>query len=754
MEGNFNRMRRVALSSSQVERLASDGDPVVWVKNSLAPTDVSILERVVGIVTRIGGPTSHLVVMARGRGIATFAGLQAMELDPGSGTTRIGSKTVREGEWVVIDEGTGSLYLGRIESERNVSQWASEILNLTSATSRARVLVNADVPADAQRGFGLGAGGVGLCRSENHLVAPDSLMALQCWLIGRSDGRINSIPRAVLEALREGLAALLRAAAGRRIQYRLFDAHLEDLLPLAGTEEACHLAQELCLDLDVLNRTLFELRELGGPHGFRGCRWGIQTGFYRQQLRIVAEVAHAAAQSGVGVQLAIIVPMVSVVAEFEAVQQVFRGEMKKAGIVQPGVAGGLDLRFGCMVETPRACTIIEEIARNADVLCFGTNDLTGAVWAISRDSGRQVLAHWLAEGIVDSDPFVVLDQTGVGSLITNSIARARSVRPDVNVVVCGEQANDPGSAAWLVQAGVDQVSCRADAVPAVALAIVQSGMARSHAPSVSCGPIPHSAAAEASDVAYERIRHARAFRSRALARRLALEWGASVSARLSMPEVGNWKFFKRDVIQHWFGKRECQRFPSGWSSEEVLQYALKHRGSGRAVRYSLFPSTIACHALSRVLDDSESVEAWRREIESLDHEEPIEVFPQQPPTQVCFRAVFWGSHMDLEAGIGQAMYVFEEERGQHPTLRAVIERGGECQRISGADRVMETPLELGLRDFVEQYGKWLYLRLWDMSVVLGSAWLGIEGYYDPDTGNEPFVCDLDLPQDLAFLGVE
>jgi len=744
---------RVVLSSATLKQVADEGRPVILVRESLTPSDVTLFERTVGVVTRIGGPASHLVVMARGRGIAVLPGVQALEIDAGSRTMRIGARTIQEGEWVTIDESTGTLYYGKFDSDVEAPRWKSEILKLISATGPARVFVNADTGADAHRGFRLGAVGVGLCRSENHLLASDALNALRRWLIEHVEPHSRPLPTEVLEALRRGLEALLLAADGRRVHYRLFDAHLEDLLPLPGTEEAQKLARELCLPSDELDDKLHDLRETGGVHGWRGCRWGIRTGFYRQQLRLVAEAARAIVRGGLRVQMAVIVPMVSALTELLTVRQYFREDVDKPGAARGGATTS-ELLFGCMVETPRACAIIDDIARSADVLCFGTNDLTEATWALSREAGGQVLAHWLARGIVDSNPFAVLDQVGVGSLITSAIVKAKLARPEVNVLACGEQASDPKSAAWLAEIGVDWVSCRAEAVPSVALAIAQSEIARRSVTSGSSWRIRSSGMADAARRVYERIQYARACGSGELAQRLALEWAALIGARLSIPEASNWKFFKRDVIQCWFGRRECRRFPSGWHTEEVLQSAVQYRSYGHTVRYSLFPNTIACHAVSRALSNSEPVEVWRREIESLDHEVPVELFPQQPLSQVCFRAVFWGSQMDIEAGLGQAMYLFEEERCQHPVLRAVVECGGKWRLMGGADSVVDRRIEDGLRQLLDRYGTWLYLRLWDMSLVLGCGWLGIEGYYDPERGGEPFVCDADLPQDLAFVGVD
>jgi pyruvate,orthophosphate dikinase len=748
--GTLTVCGRAAFSRSQVERLASKGESVVWVKESLVPDDVSILDKVVGVVTRIGGPASHVVVLARGRGIAALPGLRDIALDTGSGGMAIGSCQVREGEWLTIEESTGTLYVGKIESDCASLPWTTEVLQLALKRSGARVLVNADSADDVRRGFRLGASAVGLCRSENHLLDPDALAALRRWVVEHPDLASVALPEPVLEALRRGLTELLLAADGRRVHYRLFDAHLEEFLPSPGTEAAMELACNLHMSRDLVDRRLRELREVGAAHGYRGCRWGLRTGFYRQQLRLVARVVESMAQDGRPARIAVIVPMVSVTGEVETARRIFQAET--GDVAAP--SGDSELRFGCMVETPRACLVVTDLANNADVLCFGTNDLTEAVWALSRDLGRQVATQWLAEGIVDGDPFVALDQEGVGSLIAKTVAAARLARPDVEIIACGEQGGDPRSAAWLVQNGVDRVSCRADAVPAVMLAISQAEFKPQRSRSESCRHAWRSGVADASQRAYDRIRHARTCRADELARQLAREWGTSVSALLSLPKVGNWKFFKRDLVQYWFGRREYRRFPSGWHTEEVLKYALQYRGSGRTVRYSLFPDAIACHAVSKVLRDGSPIESWENEIEALDHCVPLEVFPQQPPTNVCFRAVFWGSHMDVEAGVGQAMYVFEEERGQHPVLRAVMDHSGAWRLLGDTGAVVDRRLKLGLRHLMERYGMWIYLRLWDMSTVLGAAWLGVEGYYDPRTHDEPFLCDMDLPQDLAFLSAE
>jgi pyruvate, orthophosphate dikinase len=750
-KGTSVKCGRVVLSASCLKRVVANAEPAILVKESLAPTDVALFGELVGVVASSSGPASHLVVMARGCGLAVISGLHDLEIDLKTGMIDFGTVKIKEGDWVTIDERSGILYAGKLDICQEVPRWVSKIIELTKHTSQDRIFVNADTASDAQRGFMLGAGGVGLCRSENHVLLSENLPIFRRWMVGNIKHRSDPLPAEVKQTLRQGLESILFTADGRRVHYRLFDAHIEDILPHPGTEDAYDLASTMGIPIDEFDNFLHEMRTEGGPHGWRGCRWGIDTGFYRQQLRIVADAVRTVVKNGKSVRIAIIAPMISVLPEINAVFEYFRMELK-SGFESEIAASVIELEFGCMIETPRACIIIEDIARSVDVICIGSNDLTEGIWALGRESGGRVLGQWIARGTVDFNPFVTLDRVGVGELIRNAIVKAKLAQPSLKIVACGEQASDPESAVWLSERGVDSISCHAEAVPAVAIAIAQCEIARHNNTYIDTSYLQPSGIARTSRRIYRRIHYAQSCGAKDVAQKLALELGSLFCIRLSLPETTNWKFLKRDIIQFWFGSREFKRFPPVWSSKDVLEYAMRFRDSGRTVRYSLFPNTIACHATSEVLRNCDDIEKWRHKIDSLNHQIAVEVFPQQSESHVCFRAVFWGSYVDIEAGIGQAMYVFENERGQHPVLKASVDYMGKCEFSGDKENPDVSDLKQWLGDLLDLYGMWIYLRLWDMSIVLGIPWLAIEGYYDPESKCKPFVCDADLPPDLAFVG--
>lgn len=732
---------RAAFTAEDAQSLREAGDPVVLLTESFEPRDVSAITNLTGIVSLRGGPSSHGVVVARGSGVATLLGARELKIDSSQGQAfGHGGVTVKAGDWLVLDGAEGALYTGRFKEDeiRDVAD-ELDIRSLVMNRAGSTVRANADRADEVRQAVRMHAIGIGLCRSENHLLETSVLGAFQRYLLKTTDKPSDDDLAIVVASLKDELLNVLRAADGRWVHYRLLDPRFDELLPEPESPTARLLAAELGESPDVVADKLRNLRRAGGMLGERGCRWGLRSGFYKDQLAAVSSAVQAAVSDKMlPVRLALVVPMVVDIRELNAVREFAKHCF--------GLSGEqMELKFGCMIETTRAAVLASELAINSDVLCFGTNDLTQSIWGLARDEGFDVLSYYHGTGILPVNPFQAVDRKGLGKIVEAALVGIDRANCHAEKVICGEQAADPESAAYFVEIGANAVSCRPSAMARIALTISQQKI-KQEGLSGNIGFLGISRVEALCDKTCSRIqRDLIAGRSESCHAE-ALSWAATVSSVVGLSVPSNWKFFKRDLVAKWFGTREYTRFNADWVTNDVLASAREFGSDGHIVRCSVFPDTIACHSVSKALPRDGDDVIWREIIESLDKCAPIEVFPQQDSTQLCFRAVVSQGRTVVEAGVGQAMYVFEEERGAHPVAIAKLDWNGASSPKGPAGAPLGE-----LSALLEHWGEWLLVRMTAASTTLGTQWLGVEGYYNFEEGlSEPFVCDMDLPPDMAF----
>lgn len=741
---------RVATDAASLNEFIQQGEPVIFVSNELAPRDAALFTRSQGLLAAKGGITSHMAVVMRGLSKACISGIQEMSLISGSKGFKLRDQIINEGEWLTLDEKSGGIYLGEGEiKQKPISQQISEIIRWADDIRRVKVLVNADDINQVKLGLVEGADGVGLVRSEHQILTEEVLQAFRCVLLLPNGHQKSRYIETVAVALEEQLADMLRVLDGKPLHYRLLDAPINEFVPTEG-ETVASLAEALGITEGQVRNQISNLREANSLLGCRGSRWGIvHPEFYRRQIKLALNAGIQVASEGVPIALTVIVPMVSTEEELEYWSSIFQQQL--AGYTFP-TSYPLTVRFGAMVETPRAALCSAGLAKYVDILCIGTNDLTQAVWAMSRDDVSTFYSQLMTSGIADFDPFRTLDRTGVGSLIERAITEVRRVRPDTQFYACGEHASNMESVKYLIGLGVDGVSCTADRVAGIKVVAAHAELARVQDYSTVRHPPMESDAGQRSSDVLERI-IAEVHQSRhAIAQRIALQWAHEIAQQLDLESPTVWKYFKRNLVENWFGAGERKRFGPRWDTEDTIAYAMSH--PGRKVRYSLFPSDIACHAKSKALPENASAESWRVELEKLDHSIALEIFPQQPEDYLCFRAVFQGDEFRFEAGIGQAMYVFEQERGDHPFVQGFFDINLHAPKVTGRnkDHQQTKLIEDGLINLLNLHGSHLLFKCRDFCETLGVKWIAIEGYYDFHNQGAPFICDLDLPQDLAFHG--
>ncbi|MEU9324544.1 putative PEP-binding protein [Streptomyces canus] len=461
----------VALSSERALELAAEGAHAVLVMHETTPADVPGMLAATAVLTGSGGIASHAAVVARGAGKPAVCGIEGLRLDKAAGTVRIGGRVLSEGDAVSLDGRTGAVYAGTLSvSVAGPPPELSTLLEWADDSRRLGVRVNADTAAEVTTAVALGAEGVGLCRTEHQFLG-DRLPLIRSVILAADPAARDEALLALEHAQHEDFTALLAAVGDRPVTVRLLDAPLHEFLPAPG--EAGDAAAE---------QRAASLREANPMLGLRGVRLALlHERLYPAQAEALFSAWVEVAATGVRPQLEVMIPLVSLPEELQAAAAFVRDAAETVA-ARTGVR--VPYRLGTMIETPRAALLAAELAEHAEFFSFGTNDLTQLTYGFSRDDvERQVLASYQERGFLTASPFARLDPQGVGALIALAVERARSVRPDVKLGVCGEHGGDPESIAFCDDVGLDYVSCSAHRVPVARMAAAHSALRESRSES-------------------------------------------------------------------------------------------------------------------------------------------------------------------------------------------------------------------------------------------------------------------------------
>ena len=446
-------------ADTAVER--GEREDVILVRWETTPDDIHGMIAAKGILTVHGGMTSHAAVVARGMGKPCVAGCDALSLDLKARVARIGEHELREGDQLTIDGGTGRVIVGPVrlvppqinEDFQTVLAWADDV-------RRLKVRANADTPEDAVRAREFGAQGIGLCRTEHMFFGDERLPVMQEMIMARDEqGRRSALDR-LLPMQQSDFEGIFEAMAGLPVTIRLLDPPLHEFLP--APEEAPEEMRERIKQLQESNPML----------GTRGCRLGLQfPEIYEMQVRAIVRAAKAVQdKTGEAPLVEIMHPLVG-----------FAEELRRLRALTVAVAAeenDVEYLCGTMIELPRACVRADEIAEHADFFSFGTNDLTQTALGFSRDDAEgKFLTHYLQDGVLERNPFEILDQSGVGDLMRIAVERGRGAKENLKLGICGEHGGEPASVAFCHELGLDYVSCSPFRVPLARLAAAQAVLA-------------------------------------------------------------------------------------------------------------------------------------------------------------------------------------------------------------------------------------------------------------------------------------
>ena len=469
----------IVFSPDEAEFLKGKGRDVILVRTETSPEDIHGMHAATGILTARGGMTSHAAVVARGMGRPCVCGAGALKIDYGAGTVTVGNRVMKKGDLITIDGATGQVIVGRVKMRQpELSGDFGKLMGWADAARRLGVRANADTPLDAEQAKRFGAEGIGLCRTEHMFFDADRILAVREMICADDeDGRRSALGK-ILPMQRADFEALFEIMAGKPVTIRLLDPPLHEFLP-HGDDERQAVAKALGVPVKRLVDRVKELEETNPMLGFRGCRLAIRyPEIAEMQARAIFEAAvNAARKTGSPVVPEVMIPLVAYRKEFDVVRQVI---VDTAAKVEAETGTKLDYQVGTMVELPRAALRAEEIAsgpEGAEFFSFGTNDLTQTCLGLSRDDAAPILTNYTATGILEVDPFVSIDQSGVGELVEIGTTRGRKARPNLKVGICGEHGGDPPSVAFCHHAGLDYVSCSPFRVPVARLAAAQAAIA-------------------------------------------------------------------------------------------------------------------------------------------------------------------------------------------------------------------------------------------------------------------------------------
>ncbi len=465
---------QVVFSAEDAENWAEKKRKVILVRIETSPEDLRGMAVAQGILTMRGGMTSHAAVVARGMGKCCVSGAGEIKVDYVAKTVEMGGKTYKEGDWISLNGSTGEVYDGQVPTTEPVLDGDfAAIMNLADKYTKTLVRTNADTPRDARQARNFGAQGIGLCRTEHMFFEGDRIKAVREMILASDvEGRRQALAK-LLPMQRGDFEGIFEAMDGFGVTIRLLDPPLHEFVP-HQTATQKELAEEMGLTLEEVKAKVDSLEEFNPMLGHRGCRLGITyPEITEMQARAILEAALACKSRGIDVHPEIMVPLVGSLKELQNQADVIHSTAAK---VFEEKGDSIRYKVGTMIEVPRAALTADEIATVADFFSFGTNDLTQMTFGFSRDDAPKFLKFYKEHGVIKTDPFEVLDQTGVGQLVRMGVEKGRKSNPDLKIGICGEHGGEPSSVIFCAKLGMNYVSCSPYRVPIARVAAAQAAL--------------------------------------------------------------------------------------------------------------------------------------------------------------------------------------------------------------------------------------------------------------------------------------
>ncbi|MCC6277440.1 MAG: pyruvate, phosphate dikinase [Oligoflexia bacterium] len=465
---------QIVFTPEDAESFHEAGKKCILVRVETSPEDIHGMVVARGILTTRGGMTSHAAVVARGMGKCCVAGCGDIEVDESKEEMRAKGFVLKKGDVITLDGSTGEVFLGEVKTvEPQLSGHFDELMQMADKFRKLKVRTNADTPKDAQTARRFGAEGIGLCRTEHMFFDSDRIDSVREMIVADTKQEREVALAKLLPMQRSDFIGIFEEMSGLPVTVRLLDPPLHEFIPHTD-EEIRHVAQKLGIDEVRLKFKVKSLHEFNPMLGHRGCRLAITyPEIYEMQARAIAEAACHITKKGAKLIPEIMIPLVATEKELAILRELVEREVRK---VQAEQKVSFEFTVGTMIELPRAAVTADQIARQADFFSFGTNDLTQTTIGLSRDDAGKFLGAYVSQGIFERDPFVSIDQKGVGSLVQLAVDLGRKTKPNLKLGVCGEHGGDPASVEFFHRAGLDYVSCSPYRVPVARLSAARAAI--------------------------------------------------------------------------------------------------------------------------------------------------------------------------------------------------------------------------------------------------------------------------------------
>ena len=466
---------RVVFSAEEAEDEAANGHSVILVRRETTPEDIHGMKVAAGILTELGGMTSHAAVVARGMGVCAITGCGSISIDYATGiVTTTDGTVIKRGDIITLDGTSGEVMLGDIaKTEASSSDDFQVLLSWADKHRRLKVRANAETPEDAAKARELGAEGIGLCRTEHMFFAADRIDIMRAMILSESKEERQTFLDQLLTFQHDDILELFKVMDGLPVTIRLLDPPLHEFLPQTA-DDISALAGRIGKPADKIREIAERLEEVNPMLGFRGCRLSVvYPEITEMQVKAIISAAADAAEQGYKPLPEIMIPLVINVREIRLVTEIIDKSIRE---VTRAKTVSIPYKIGTMMETPRATLGAHRLAPEVEFMSFGTNDLTQMTYGFSRDDAGKFIPKYLEKKLIDADPFVSLDQRAVGRLMEMAVNESRAVKKGIKYGICGEHGGDPRSIQFCHDLGLDYVSCSPFRVPIARIAAAQANV--------------------------------------------------------------------------------------------------------------------------------------------------------------------------------------------------------------------------------------------------------------------------------------
>ena len=464
---------KICFTAEDAKEQAEAGERVVLVRLETSPEDIEGMAAAQGILTVRGGMTSHAAVVARGMGTCCVSGCESIKMNEAAKTFVLGEMTFKEGDYISLDGSTGNIYGMDIPTvSPEISGYFATFMGWADEVRVMKVRTNADTPKDAKTAIEFGAEGIGLTRTEHMFFENDRIMKFRKMILAETVEEREAALAGIEPFQKEDFKGIYREMGERPVTIRLLDPPLHEFMPNTE-EEFAILAKETGKTVEELKIKAAGLHELNPMMGHRGCRLAVTyPEIAKMQTKAIIEAAlEVSEEKGITIEPEIMVPLIGEIKELKFVKQI---ETQTADEIMEQKGRKLPYMVGTMIEIPRAALLADQIATEAEFFSFGTNDLTQMTYGLSRDDAGKILAEYIDRNIYECDPTARLDRDGVGLLMKWAVEKAKPVRPDIHLGICGEHGGDPYSVEFCHQIALGYVSCSPYRVPIARLAAAQA----------------------------------------------------------------------------------------------------------------------------------------------------------------------------------------------------------------------------------------------------------------------------------------